>query len=275
VAEGFWERELDTEETPPTVDLEGSGGEELLNPEAKSVLLGFATGGIVGALQALDRDTWDESDSPGVDDPEALRRAEESVARRSGPWEERRSAPGEDWVPVARHVGEDLVGGLQPVAVALQLADIPVGWDPYDPRDAPQFLPPVMGTPGRTFMLLVPASRVRDAREALADLPADDVTFLWPDAASVPAQTVAVRETIEAEKAEREAAEEAEYEERYGSPDAVSTGPTPVTAYGRLSDNARLQNMAQGRSTGCALGLLAAVALVIAGAAFALFAGIR
>jgi hypothetical protein len=248
--------------------------ERLLNDDATSVLVGFATGGLIGALQALERDPWDESDSPGVEDPDALRRAEEAVAGERSPWLEPRLTAGEGWAPIAKQVGQAFVGGLQEVAVALHTAGIPVGWDPYDPREAPNFLPPLLGTPGRTFVVLVPASRLRDAREAVGDLRPEDVTFLWPEAGA-PIETLPVRETIEAERAAREAEEASDYDEKYGFAGGDPSSPKPVTSYDGLSDNARLQNMAQGRGTGCALGLVVLVGAAVVGAAFLLFAGMR
>lgn len=267
MSDGFWEREVG-DESEPLPDAMTVMADGPLTADATSVLVGFATGGIIGALQALEKDTWDESGDPNVEDPDALRRAEEAAAHSTGRGPRR---PAEDWAPIARQAGEALIGGLQSVAVALQAGGVAVGWDPYDPRDTPGFLLPTMGTPARTFTLLVPVSQVRTARDAVGDLRPQGVTFAW-DSALERGAVLPVRETIEAESAAREAAEEAEY----GLPDVPEeSGPTAVTAYGRFSDNARMERMASGRSPGCALGAILIVVLFIIGAAFLMFAGGR
>lgn len=205
----------------------------------------FATGGLPGLLDATDSDPWDESGDPNVEDPEALRRAEEAAAGSGlAPGRGRGTRSQEEWVPIARETGESLFGGLQAVAAALQSEDVPFGWDPYDPRDMPSFLPPMLGTPARSFAVLVPASAVRSAREAIGDLAPEGVDYPWskkPDDLS------------DGNPADHDA--------------SATVDAAPVTAYGRMSDNERLQRMASGRSSGCA----ATVLCVGAGLVFACY----
>lgn len=222
-----------------------------LTAGATTVLTGFATGGIVGMLEALEANTWASPD-PDVEDPEALARAEAQVARVDRPG--RAAAPiDEQWVPVARQVGEALIGGLQDVAMALTASSVPFGWDPFDPREAPSFTPPIMGTRGRTFAIVVPASEAAKAREALEGLRAEGVTFAW-DEAGGPVATQSAPTSPEDE---------------YGfGPSTSADAPDSYDAAGRpLSDNARLERMGAGGPSGFAIVLAIVAGLLVIGVA--------
>jgi hypothetical protein len=113
-----------------------------------------------------DEDDFPESDRELIDDPEALRRAEEAVAHAIEAPE--RWVPTDTvWVPVAR-AATGAAWSLAEVRDMLDGEGIPARFDPHDPRDAislPYGLP-------REFAVVVPESRVRDARALVAELAA-------------------------------------------------------------------------------------------------------
>jgi hypothetical protein len=120
-----------------------------------------------------------------VDDPEALRRAEDDVAGRA-PARPRAGGPGaaridETWTTIAAQVVPGESAGLEDVARALESEDVDFGWDPYDPRDSVNFLPPQMtGSVRKLFSVMVPESQVARAREVLYGEPPQGVTYMWP-----------------------------------------------------------------------------------------------
>jgi hypothetical protein len=118
-------------------------------------------------FQEEEEDSWpeeSEQDADLIDDPEALRRAEQAVAHledEPSPW-----VPTDaEWLPVAIAGGS---GGwtLFEVASVLEAEGIPAHYDPYDPRDSitlPYGLP-------RSFQVVVPAQRLDDARRIVSEL---------------------------------------------------------------------------------------------------------
>jgi hypothetical protein len=153
-------------------------------PAAESALVGFMTGGLPGLLGALDaRDGASFEDD--VEDPEALRQAEDAVAREArgtAPRPGRGTAPiDESWTAVATQVTPGDTAGLDIVVLALESEGVDCGWDPYDPRDTVNFLPPSAGmTARKPFSVTVPVSQVPRAREVLYGDPPDGVTYVWP-----------------------------------------------------------------------------------------------
>jgi hypothetical protein len=115
----------------------------------------------------MDDESWpeeSEQDAELIDDPDALRRAEQAVAHldeRSVTW-----VPTDaEWSPVAVASGSSgwTLGEVRDV---LEAEGIPAGYDPYDPREAitlPYGLP-------REFRVVVPAARLNDARRIVAEL---------------------------------------------------------------------------------------------------------
>jgi hypothetical protein len=71
--------------------------------------------------------------------------------------------------------------GLEDVVRALESDGIDFGWDPYDPRDTVNFMPPNAGlTARKLFSIQVPVSQVPRARECLYGDPPQGVTYVWP-----------------------------------------------------------------------------------------------
>lgn len=161
-----------------------------LTPRAESAVGAFLTGALPGLLGALDTG---ESSDDDIEDPEALRRAEDAVAHESretvprpGPASRRIDEP---WTAVAMQVTPGDSAGLEDVVRALESEGIDIGWDPYDPRDAVSFTPPLVGVNARKlFTIQVPVSQVPLARECLYGDPPLGVTYVLPSttAASAP-----------------------------------------------------------------------------------------
>jgi hypothetical protein len=219
-----------------------------LTPRAESALVAFATGGLPGLLGSLSGGASFEDD---VDDPEALRRAEDAVARQS---REPARRPGPDarpidepWAAVATQVTIGDTAGLDDVVRALESDGIDSGWDPYDPRDTVNFMPPSAGmTARRPFSITVPESQVPRARECLYGAPPQGVTYMFPTmgAASVPPR------------------EETPADADFGFAPSPA-GARRVSKDGvPLSDNERLQRMAGG---GPSIAALIVLMLVIVG----------
>jgi len=160
-----------------------------LTPRAESAVGAFLTGGLPGLLGALDTG---ESSDDDIEDPEALRRAEDAVAHesretvpRSGPASRRIDEP---WTAVAMQVTPGDSAGLEDVVRALESEGIDIGWDPYDPRDTVSFTAPVVGVTARkVFSILVPVSQVPRARECLYGTPPQGVTYVFPTEGAGPA----------------------------------------------------------------------------------------
>jgi hypothetical protein len=129
------------------------------------------------------------SDGPedGVDDPEALRRAEEAVAHDD------RSPGGslehidERWASVATG-GTGGVPALVAIASTLEGAGVPVGWDPYAPSEAVGFMWP--GTETRIYTVQVPVSQLTRARDSLPGSPLPGVTYAWNAVSDAPPVSV-------------------------------------------------------------------------------------
>ena len=174
----------------------GEEGDEPITPHAETALVGFMTGGLPGLLRSLDAQGASFEDD--VDDPEALRRAEDAVARQSREGQEvtgnRAPAPrpiDEPWTPVATQMAPGDNAGLDDVVRSLESDGVDFGWDPYDPRDVVNFMPPSAGlTARKLFSVMVPVSQVGRARESLYWDPPDGVTYVWQTAGPVPARLV-------------------------------------------------------------------------------------
>jgi hypothetical protein len=182
-----------------------------------------------------------------IDDPEALRRAEEMVARAKEPSTAAMAPIDEAWEVVAMQSRPGGELALQDIAQALGSEDVAVGWDPFEPGEAVGFTPPQARRP---FVLKVPASQVARARELLTDMPPDGVKYAWgTDAPS------------------RAAAVEAETESEFGF-SSRAAGPARV-GDPRLSDNQRMEQFASDRGPGCGAAIVvvfvvAAIAVAVA-----------
>lgn len=225
----------------------GDGTQDGPDPDATTPPEGFATGGLIGFLSALGAPE-DETDDGLVDDPEALRRAEEAVAH--DPVERPAGAHiDEAWTTVATQVRPDDNAGLQDVASSLESEGIDFGWDPYDPRDRPGFtISDMVQVARKPYSIVVPESQSARAREALSGTPAQGVTYAWPTGpAPRPAPDAIPGDDT-------------------GSGSATSA-PSAVTRYGPLvSDNERLERMASGGLPAGTIALAAIAALVAIGA---------
>jgi hypothetical protein len=122
----------------------------------------------------MDEDTWpeeSEQDADLIDDPEALRRAEQAVAHLED--EPVSWVPTDtEWLPVAV-AGGSSAWTLGEVRDVLEAEGIPAAYDPYDPRGAislPYGLP-------REFRVMVPAERVGSARRVIAELAVGGVAW--------------------------------------------------------------------------------------------------
>lgn len=167
------------------MEREGDGP---ITPPAESALVGFMTGGLPGLLRSLD--TQGASFENDVEDPEALRRAEDAVAHQSREGQKvtgnRSPAPrpiDEPWTPVATQMAPGDNAGLDDVVRSLESDGVDFGWDPYDPRDVVNFMPPSAGlTARKLFSVMVPVSQVGRARESLYGDPPAGVTYVWQTA---------------------------------------------------------------------------------------------
>jgi hypothetical protein len=227
MSDGFWDREPHDGQDAETTD-----------PGPLEALL---TGGLPGFLEAsLGRDDEEPlSEDEIVEDPEALRRAEEAVAGLDA------AAPGpplagsdEPWVPAAAQTSPDGIVGLREVLEVLESEGVAAGWDPYDPVDA---IRPVPGIE-RGYRILVPESSVARVRGLLPAVAPVGVRYAWPTG---PAAAVAP-------PAEEGVA-------------SVSTVPaTPITGVDRpLSDNELLAGLASSGRSGLAVAI-AVFAVVVA-----------
>ena len=164
---------------------------------------------------------WPLEQDADIEDPEALRRAEEAVAHEDeGPMGPQLVSD-ELWVTVATEVesggGER---GLQDVVLALQSEGIDFGWDPRDPLEPVN--DPVAGLMGQrpTYSVLVPESELGHALQVLEGVRPANVRYNSLDAVAMSRP----REAVIGPK---------------GAPSF-----TAVTAYRgdhALSDNARLE----------------------------------
>lgn len=182
----------------------------------------------------------------GVDDPEALRRAEEAVAHDDRPPGGPREHIDERWAPIANG-GTGGVPALVTIASALDEAGVPVGWDPYAPSDAVGFMWP--GTETRVYTVQVPESQSAHAREILPATPPAGVTYAW---------------TAPPEAPPASAGEDAG---RFGLTSGTASAPGSDTG-APLSDNRRLESLDTGGPSpilvvGRVLVVLALIALLL------------
>jgi hypothetical protein len=112
-----------------------------------------------------------EADADLIEDPEALRRAEEAVAEMdepTTPW-----VPTDaEWVPVAS-APSSAAWSLEELRGVLEAEGIPAGYDPYDPREAIS-LPYGMTS---VFRVIVPAERLRGALRIVSELSAEGAAW--------------------------------------------------------------------------------------------------
>jgi hypothetical protein len=282
--DGFWAKD---DPTPDTAGMGAPGGGAMgapdggasdqggaaLTPNATSALIGLVTGGLPGmheALAAGDSDDF-ESDSADdfVEDPEALRKAEAAVSKWDSPFDGPRKPIDEDYVVVATQLQSGDNAGLDDVARALGSDGVDFGWDPYDPRDTVNFMPPNAGlTARRLFAIAVPASQLARAKESLYGAPPLGVTYSWDGAGMPPAMPYSAQGG----------------DMGYGSTAPPSAGPgsdfasgaagriIPVTGVSPfsggdpgLSDNERLARMAgRGTSPGLVIGIVIFALVVFA-----------
>ena len=194
-------------------------------------------------------DDFDSADD-FVDDPEALRRAEQAVSHMGeDPAEGPRKPIDEDYVVVAKQLQPGDNVGLDDVVRALESDDVDFGWDPYDPRDTVNFMPPNAGlTARKLFSVTVPASEFARARETLYGAPPQGVTYAWDDSAIPP------------EPSGSDFASDAR-----GVPTPMGGAPGSSGFDPTLSDNARLAGLTgAGLPAGAVIGLVIVV-LIAAG----------
>jgi hypothetical protein len=109
---------------------------------------------------------------PVIEDAGVLEAAEQAAREAEsyddavGADAEAATAPGESWVKVATAPSADPGRSLEPIYVALCEAGIPASFDPYRPGVAASPYPFLQ----RAFHVVVPASRLDEARAALADM---------------------------------------------------------------------------------------------------------
>jgi hypothetical protein len=121
---------------------------------------------------AIDDDELPEADRDLVDDPEALRRAEEAVAHAEAApelWVPTDTV----WVPVATAVS-NAAWTLAEVHDVLETEGIPARYDPHDPREAfslPYGLP-------REYAVIVPETHAPAARRFVAELAAEGAAWV-------------------------------------------------------------------------------------------------
>jgi hypothetical protein len=203
---------------------------------------GSSRGGLAGffaTLQAMGETPED------IDDPAALRAAEAAVARDDDQPGVPKPAIDEAWQTVATHDGAGGLAGLEYVARALGSEGVTVGWDPYNPFDEVGFMPP--GMSARVYSLQVPVSQVGTAREVLHGFAPEGVTYGW-----APEQRPA--SALDTEPAEPE----------YGF-GAAGTRPTPRIDDPTISDNQRLERLAQSGPSGLAMALALVCTLLVIG----------
>jgi hypothetical protein len=209
-------------------------------------LKSLASGGLSGLMQGLRAMGETPED---IDDPEALRRAEEMVARATGEPAVSQAPIDEAWETVAMQTGPSGEIALQDIARALESEDVAIGWDPFEPNEAIGFTPPQLSR--RPFMLQVPISQVARARQVLAGAPPEGVKYGWDAAAPPPPATGKV----------------ASSDEEFGFK-SDETAARPRVGDPRLSDNMRMEQLAGGRGSG--IGAAIAVAFVIVAVVVAL-----
>jgi hypothetical protein len=163
-----------------------------------------------------DRAEYDE-----VEDPEALRRAEEAVSHSEPDEVGPAVFNDETWVGIAWQDGSPAgVRGLQDVVLALTAEGIESGWDPHDPLE-PAVGPYTLWQQGvpTNYAVLVPASQLVRGLQVLGSPAPDGVGYASPESAVDTSPTPA------------------------GLQPPVPAF-TPVTSYSQghaLSDNARLE----------------------------------
>ena len=234
----------------------GTSPLELVTPAAGSALVGFMTGGLPGLLEVLDAREG-ASFEDDVEDPEALRRAEAAVMGHEQAELEDRKPIDESWTVVATQESPGDTLGLEDVVRALESEGVDCGWDPYDPRDTVNFLPPNAGlTSRKLFAITVPESQEPKARDVLYGTPPAGVTYAW----SAPGASADVRAAIA---------------QAGGAGFHPAQAPSPVTsADPGLSDNRRLEHLAGGGTpAGIAVAVVALALVAIMAAAFMLLRG--
>jgi hypothetical protein len=240
----------------------------MVTPGAQTALVGFMTGGLPGLLGALDA-RGGASFEDDVEDPEALRRAEEAVSGRPTPAAVGGEPIDESWSVVATQDSASDSTGLDDVARSLESDGIDHGWDPYDPRDTVNFLPPSAGlTARKLFSIVVPRSQFARARESLYGAPPQGVTYAWSDTrigAAVGAVSVTGATAGPGAAADSDA----------GFDSGIRATPAPTgPADPRLSDNQRLERLSGGgMPSGVVIVVLAFLLIGGAVAAFLLTRG--
>ena len=216
-------------------------------------MLGAGGGGLLGLLHGLQ--AMGETDE-GVDDPEALRRAEEAVAH-GRPFVAGTGAPiDEVWVPVVRQTGAGGELALQDLARVLDSEGVTVGWDPFEPSGAVGFTPP--GALPRPYVIQVPASEAGVARMALTVVvgaPPKGVAYAWgPEPGLRP---------------ERDA--ERSGGSGFGFASDSDVRPAPPVVSPLLSDNERMARLASSRGSGVGVAIVVICVLLIGMIALAAF----
>jgi hypothetical protein len=111
------------------------------------------------------------ADADLIEDPEALRRAEQAVAsmgEQAASW-----VPTDaEWLPVAA-APSGIGWSLEELRGVLEAEGIPAGYDPYDPREAIT-LPYGLST---EFRVIVPVERLSDALRVVAELAAEGAAW--------------------------------------------------------------------------------------------------
>jgi hypothetical protein len=256
----------------PDGDVSGLD-DALLTPNATSALVGLVTGGLPGMFEALaagDRGSDSDSADDLVEDPEALRKAEAAVSKWDSPFNGPRKPIDEDYVVVATQLRPGDNVGLDDVARALESEGVDFGWDPYDPRDTVNFMPPNAGlTARKLFAIAVPASQLARARESLYGAAPDGVTYSWVGT-GMPSETSGATAAGDSGYgfASSSSSAAAGSDFASGAPGRITpiTGVGPLTgADPGLSDNDRLARMAgSGTPPGLVIGLVL-VALIVFG----------
>ena len=226
---------------------DGSGSPQAPGSREQKAPKGSGGAGLIGlfaGLQAMGE--WSD-DVDDVEDPALLRAAEDEVAHEVRQPASSKAPIDEAWRTIATHDGPGGLAGLEDVARALDSEGIPVGWDPYEPGEEVSFMPP--GMSARVYSLQVPASQVAKAKEVLCGAAPQGVTYGWAPE-SQPASALDGPGAVDASQ--------------YGF-DRPAAGPAARIGDPTISDNQRLEHMADGGPSGIAIAFVLLGGLLLIG----------
>jgi hypothetical protein len=238
----------------------------------------------IEARDRVEEEGLTEDGRPVVSDEAALEAAEEAARHADDSDPMRRvAAPAEPvlsgqeadepWVPVASAAESDPSLALQVAHNILTTARIPAAFDPYRPGEVRS----PYATPSRLFRLLVPASRLAEARRVLMDAEieldviesaaSDESAETLPIASggdSVPSGTISAWGPPRDRSRSRGAGAAAESEARHAPPRMTDVPPAPTYTGGNSDEQGRRLRLFVGALL-VLLGVIAAYVLATAG----------